>query len=54
MAVLGVDRERFASAPGRYTAVVTARFGRTTTTTPVKFHVEPPSHDLTGVDYHSS
>ena len=46
-AVLHVDRSRFAGAPGLYTALVTARSGDTSTTTPVAFRVEPPSHDLT-------
>ncbi|HEX7744618.1 MAG TPA: S8 family serine peptidase [Micromonosporaceae bacterium] len=46
-AVLHIDRARFAGAPGLYTAVITARAGTTTATTPVAFYVEPPSHDLT-------
>lgn len=46
-AVLHVDRARFAGVPGLYTAVVTARAGGTTTTTPVAFRVEPPSYDPT-------
>ncbi|WP_204034330.1 S8 family peptidase [Micromonospora qiuiae] len=45
---LRVDRAAFATRPGRYTAVVTARVGgRVAARTPVTFHVEAPSHDLT-------
>jgi hypothetical protein len=45
--VLRVDRARFASAPGLYTAVVTARSGGATTGTLVAFYVEPLRHELT-------
>ncbi|MEH0981432.1 S8 family serine peptidase [Micromonospora sp. CPCC 205556] len=45
--VLRVDRARFAGAPGLWAAVVTARTGTTIVRTPVAFHVEPRSHDLT-------
>ncbi|WP_234361477.1 S8 family serine peptidase [Plantactinospora sp. BB1] len=45
---LRVDRAAFATRPGRYTAVVTARVGgRVAARTPVTFQVEVPSHDLT-------
>ncbi|MFG1674426.1 S8 family serine peptidase [Micromonospora sp. NPDC049282] len=45
---LRVDRAAFATRPGRYTAVVTARVGgRVAARTPVTFQVEAPSHDLT-------
>ncbi|WP_285561421.1 S8 family serine peptidase [Actinoplanes regularis] len=46
--MLSVDRAAFAARPGLYTAVVTARNGRTAgARTLVTFYVEPPSYDLT-------
>jgi hypothetical protein len=41
-----IDRSKFGSRPGLYAAVVTARAGSNTITTPVAFYVEPPSFDL--------
>ncbi|MEU4402847.1 S8 family peptidase [Micromonospora orduensis] len=47
-AVLRIDRAALGSRPGFYLATVTARTGRTpVSTTPVSFHVEQPSYDLT-------
>ncbi|MEU4242540.1 S8 family serine peptidase [Actinoplanes sp. NPDC026619] len=44
---LDIDRAAFASRPGLWTALVTARDSSEVTRTPVTFFIEPPSYDLT-------
>ncbi|GLW66142.1 hypothetical protein Arub01_43860 [Actinomadura rubrobrunea] len=46
-ATLRVDAAKLGGKPGLYTAEVTAKTDGATIRTPVTFHVEPPSHELT-------